>query len=142
MDTKRLSECFQTMSSQASMEELLSSEDHDQNDARDEQADEPPEPGDAMRQGFFGPEFFFDEILVIEVLVRQVEGFAGGGIRPTGFLAGAAFGAGFCAGRNVGAAIGAEFRRSHGARVVLIYAATDWVSPCRRILRPSSGPGP
>jgi len=52
--------------------------------------------------------FFFDEVVVVEVFVGEIEPLSFGRVGPTGFFVGAAFGAGFGVARDGCAAVGAD----------------------------------
>jgi hypothetical protein len=77
---------------------------------QDDDCDQPPVPADAEgHRLFYWRKFAFDEFVVIEGIVGQIEAAGVGFFGPAGVFVSAAFGAGFGAGGNVGAAVWACF---------------------------------
>jgi hypothetical protein len=88
------------------------------------QCHHPPIPGNPARHRAPFAKLALDEVVVIEILLRQVQAARARFLRPAGFLIRAAFGTGSGFGRDFSAAIGASLGRH--------------VSPFPRIPRPSS----
>lgn len=63
---------------------------------------------DAVRDFFLPAKFIFNELVIVEFIIRQVQSAGVGMFRPAGRFIGAATGAGFRIARNVRAAIGAN----------------------------------
>ena len=91
----------------------MSAEIKKQKEQHEKHGDHPPNPTDAARFGLCAAKFFFDEIVVIKFLVRQVQVVGVSLFRPAGLFVGAAFGTGLGVARHFRAAIGANLGR-HG----------------------------
>ena len=77
----------------------------------------------AARHRALAAELALDEIVVVEVLLRQVQPICARRLRPAGLLIRPAFGAGPGLGRDFRAAVGASLggMRSSHARVFLVH---------------------
>ena len=92
------------------------------------QCNYPPKPMDSSWHGALAPKLAVDEVVVIEVLVREVQTARARFFRPARLFIRSAFGTGPGPGRDIGAAVGTSLGRH--------------VNPSRRIPRQSLSPRP
>jgi hypothetical protein len=86
------------------------------------------------RDGTFAFEFAFNEILVIEAVVRQIEPFNVGRLRPAGLFIRAAFRTGPGIAWHFRAAIGAYFRRHRASFHPRIFLVRFQVQPHQDVI--------
>ena len=82
----------------------------------------------SMRDGAFGSELTFDEFVIIELLLREIQSANVRLLGPTGLLIGTTFGTGFGIGRNFSAAV----RANLGTHAIPAYSSSVFrLSPMR-----------